>query len=261
MSGPDFRFCEFSLKQENSAWKVGTDSILLGSWIHACKGGRILDIGTGTGILALMVAQKSPDSELWAIEVDPESHSEAADNFRESPWSDRIYSVNEDFFAWPAEGMIFDLIITNPPYFDVKTGVIAKGRKSIARQGRSFNLMSLPARVEALLSETGMFSCILPAEFFEPFVAECNANGLYAGRICKVHSRKYQSVERHLYTFSRKLCSPEIEELILYHDGGMTQAFQELTRMYYRDIDTNYGSTLVSGQKKSENTEVLSDPN
>ncbi|MCF0159496.1 MAG: methyltransferase, partial [Bacteroidaceae bacterium] len=149
--------------------KVGSDSILLGSWMR-CVGGHMLDIGTGTGILALMAAQKNNDADIVAIDIDADSAAEASENFASSPWSDRISSKHislADFTNSTYEK--FDTIFSNPPYFegDLKS---PDERRAQARQAETLSHDHLIDSVVKLLEKGGFFSLVLPFSQSNSFV-------------------------------------------------------------------------------------------
>ena len=113
-----FRCKQFSVKQDKCAMKVNTDSLILGSWAQPKAAKRILDVGTGSGILALMLAQQSePDSHVFAIELDEAAAQQAAENFENSQWRDRLTLKHENLVAYTPNAP-FDVIVSNPPYFE-----------------------------------------------------------------------------------------------------------------------------------------------
>lgn len=161
---PVFHTQHFSITQKRSAFKVGTDSILLGGWCGADGAQQILDIGTGTGILALICAQRSLLATIKGIEIDPEAAAEASGNFSASPWVRRLSAhctrVQEWATIHPAQ---YDFIITNPPYFSQKWRCRDE-RENIARHDDLLPLADLAAAVDSMLTINGIFSFILPVE-------------------------------------------------------------------------------------------------
>src|SRR5574344_2567439 len=130
MSNSYFRFKQFSVFQERCAMKVGTDGVLLGAWAKVDAANRILDIGTGTGLVALMLAQRST-AMITAVEIDEEAAIQAEENFCQSPWANRFEVVNSDITSYETDAL-FDVIVSNPPYF-VDSLQCPDGQRSLAR--------------------------------------------------------------------------------------------------------------------------------
>ena len=116
MANPYFQFKQFTVWHDRCAMKVGTDAVLLGSWIHVENAQRLLDVGCGCGLIALMAAQRCPEGKIVAIEIDPDAAQQAKENVQSSPWADRIQVIQEDFAKFTDENK-FDVIFSNPPYF------------------------------------------------------------------------------------------------------------------------------------------------
>jgi tRNA1Val (adenine37-N6)-methyltransferase len=158
-----FRFKQFTIIQERSAMKVGTDGVLLGAWTKVPQAGSILDIGTGTGVIALMLAQRSADALVTGIEYEMEAAREATENAENSPWSNRLNMLHisfQDFYkTCPAK---FDLIISNPPFF-INSRKPKEGKLSAAKHNHLLPLDDLALGIANLLSDDGIFSLILPA--------------------------------------------------------------------------------------------------
>ena len=157
-----FRFKEFSIIQNRSSMKVGTDAMILGSLIDVNLKGKCLEIGTGTGVISLMLLQRSPELFITAIDIDSESTEEAIQNFSNSPWSSRVQAENCDFLNYTSD-LKFDIIVTNPPYFE--NGLLNNSkRKAVSRHEESLPLINLFESSSMLLSEKGNFWLILPFE-------------------------------------------------------------------------------------------------
>ena len=163
-----FRFKEFSIIQDRSAMKVGTDAMLLGSFIESNQKGNCLEIGTGTGVISLMIAQRSPELRITALEIDSESLEEAIQNFQNSPWKDRVEGVLCDFLDYSTSER-FDLIVSNPPYFE--NGLLNESkRKASSRHEASLPLINLFQKSKGLLTEKGEFVLILPAQSAQKWI-------------------------------------------------------------------------------------------
>lgn len=158
----NFRFKEFSIIQDRSAMKIGTDAMILGSLIDVDLEGKCLEIGTGTGVISLMLLQRSPELFITAIDIDLESSEEAIQNFSNSPWSSRVEGKQCDFLKYNSD-FKFDVIVTNPPYFENGLLNISK-RKATTRHEDSLPLINLFDKSSRLLSEKGIFWLILPFE-------------------------------------------------------------------------------------------------
>ncbi len=151
----NFQFKEFTIQQEKTAMKVGTDSILLGSWVALDTENSILDIGTGTGLLALMLAQRSDALTIDAVEINEEAYIEAVTNFENSPWGDRLFCYHASIQEFATEiDEKYDLIVANPPYFDPSKIISSR---SIARQTHTLTHMVLLKNTKKLLSKKVMF--------------------------------------------------------------------------------------------------------
>ena len=175
-----FKFKHFTIQQSDSAMKVGTDAMILGALIQSKDKTHGLDIGTGTGVLSLMLAQQNEILQITAIDIDEASVQEAKLNFERSPWINRLTAIHNDFLSHDFEGQ-FDLIVSNPPYFST-TNENENKRKAQARHVSSLEIKPFIEKVNSLLRASGHFWLILPysdaAQWFFQF-EEC---GLTAAR-------------------------------------------------------------------------------
>ncbi len=162
MSNLFFRFKQFEIRQDQCAMKVGTDGVLLGAWAAISSAGKILDIGTGSGLIALMAAQRS-EAEIDAIEIEESAFHQAIKNISSSPFSQRIRVYHEDFRIFRQKPQQYDHIISNPPFFynSLKSPDLSR---NYARHTLSLTLEELIEGSRTLLSSTGLISLILPAE-------------------------------------------------------------------------------------------------
>ncbi len=236
-----FRFKQFSIRQEQSAFKVGTDSILLGAWANPALARQALDIGTGTGILALMLAQKTAlnKTSITAIDRDEESALEASGNAQVSPWSDRITVLHRSLLEFiPGNESGFDYIISNPPYFTTTT-LSEDARTANARNAQSLPFADLATGVSDLLQDQGRFCMVLPVRESMDFVEIAGKKGLKLARRCKVHSSPVERREvRHLLEFVKQEDAGDaIEETPLTIETGIrhhyTDEFKRLTGDFY----------------------------
>lgn len=240
MTTDSFVFKQFEIRQGRSAMKVGTDGVLLGAWFDVGSGAfRVLDVGTGTGLIALMAAQRNPWARIDAVEIDPESCTDAAENFRNSVWSDRIelYACSFSEFCSRSEAGSYARIVSNPPYF-VDSLRAADERRSRARHADALPYNELLRGVAKLLSETGRFAVVLPVETYREFVMEAAHNGLFPARQTDVITRAGKRPQRVLAEFvaePERLC---VETLTLIEDGSSdySVAYKELVGDFYLKI-------------------------
>ena len=211
--------------------KVGTDGVLLGAWAPECiAGGRILDIGTGTGVMAIMAAQRNPSARIVGVEIDEMSALQARENAEASPWADRVEIVNADIRSYEAAAP-FDLVISNPPYFVDSLKSPDSGRTT-ARHTVSLDFGELMSAVERLLAPDGLFAVIVPAEAASRVVA---SGRLALRRRCDVRSKPSAGPIRTMMEFAAGYCgAPEFSELTIGDGkGGYTAEYVALTRDFY----------------------------
>jgi tRNA1Val (adenine37-N6)-methyltransferase len=233
MANSYFEFKQFTVHQDRCAMKVGTDGVLLGAWVSVQQENKILDIGTGTGILALMLAQRS-SSEIVAVEIEPSSCRQAMENFGNSPWKNRILAINASIQDYSATAnTIFDLIISNPPFFSnsLKTHL---PERTLARHNDLLLPEEILSSVSRLLSQDGRFALILPYVESTLFIVDAAMHEFYCTRKTMVKSSVKKKPHRLLMEFSRSRKKPEESELVIYDDfGNYTQAYRDLTKEFY----------------------------
>lgn len=201
MANDYFSFKQFTIWQDRSAFKVGTDGVLLGACADVSAAKRILDIGSGTGLIALMLAQRS-QAEIVAIEPDHESFLQCCENINRSSWKNRMTvheSALQDFRCEEK----FDLIVTNPPYFSGSL-VNPDYRKSVTRHDISLSSTDILKSLDALLNEGGFLQLILPYAEGNIFLAEAAEYGFYCHDLLKVRPMPTSEVRRLVMRFSRK---------------------------------------------------------
>ena len=228
-----FRFKQFAVSQSRAAMKVGTDGVLLGAWTRVGESDRrILDIGTGTGVIALMMAQRSVNARITAVEIDPPSADDARDNAAASPWGDRVEVVVCDIADYnPVER--YDLILTNPPYFSESLLPPDRSRAA-ARHTDSLSFGTLADSAHRLLGDDGRLALILPTEGALRFRAEAVERGLYPQRMTEVWSTPRSGAIRLLAEYGRQpLPSPPVPDRIVIDDGGFTAEYRALTKDFY----------------------------
>jgi len=228
-----FHFKQFTIYQDHCAMKVGTDGVLLGAWTHVEQAKRILDIGTGTGLIALMLAQRS-SAEIDAIEIDSDAASQARENVQRSPWSHRIHVLHTSLQDYLKEKKKYDLIVANPPYFtdSLKT---PDNRRSLARHNHELSQVLLIEGIQALLETGGRFNVILPASNFESFSAMMNEFHWVVSRQTNVFSKPDSTCIRILAEFSDNVSTGNIDDLVVETHGRHEYSIQyiELIKDYF----------------------------
>ncbi len=234
MANKYFRFKQFTVEQERCAMKVGTDGVLLGAWVSIpAATARVLDIGTGTGLIALMAAQRAPMAYVDAVEIESEAAEQAKENVKNSPWSNRV-AVFETAVQEFAPQYSYDIIVSNPPYF-IRSLKNESLKKSIARHNDMLPLGELAASVKRLLAADGIFAAILPYEEANLFIAEAAGEGLFLQRRLDVRGRKAKPVKRVLMEFARKPAE-RVDEKEMYlenEDNSRSRAYSLLTADFY----------------------------
>lgn len=234
MPAHSFTFKQFAIRQDKTAMKAGTDGVLLGAWCDLDNATQILDIGTGTGLIALMCAQRTQTAEITAIEIDQDAYNQAVDNVNESRFKDRINVVNADFKDFfKGNTLTFSHIVSNPPFFTESTGSPDQKRQ-LARQAMSLPFDILIKGVSKLLDGDGKFSVIIPWGETLDFVRLCALNHLHLCRKTAVISREGRSPIRVLLTFSKKIL-PLTQNSLTIRDlnGNFTMPYKCLTGDFY----------------------------
>lgn len=231
MSNSFFSFRQFSISQDRCAMKVGTDGVLLGAW--APGGQRILDVGTGTSLIALMMAQRFPTSHVVGIDVDDEACLQAVENVENSPFSDRVKIVKSSLQEFLVEES-FDAIVSNPPYF-VNSLKNPDARRTLARHTDSLSFDDLFRGVGRLLSEYGVFSIIIPTDALEQMLLNACHYGFYVSRQVAVKTVERKLPKRCLISFRRQPTECVVEEIKVMTDseGNRSTWFDALTREFY----------------------------
>jgi tRNA1Val (adenine37-N6)-methyltransferase len=235
MPSNDFQFKQFRVVQKRSAMKVGMDGVLLGAWADVSGAGQILDVGTGTGLIALMLAQKNAAARIDAIETDPDSSNEAVFNVGQSPWKDRICVQKISFQKFVQRtDYKYDFIVSNPPFFT--NGMKAPDEnRSQARHSDSLPLSMLISGAKSSLQPHGKMAFVLPVESLSEVEKLARQNGLYISRICQVKPNSLKSVFRILIELSDWEAPIKEEVLTIefkrHHD--YTPEYRELTKDFY----------------------------
>jgi tRNA1Val (adenine37-N6)-methyltransferase len=230
-----FQFKQFRIVQERSAMKVGMDGVLLGAWADTTGAGRILDIGSGTGLIALMMAQKNSMAQIDAIEVDTEAFDEAVQNIQQSGWSERIHAELCSFQEFSERtSHKYDLIVSNPPFFS--NGVKAPlENRAQARHSDSLPLDVLILEAAGLLLENGRIALVLPIESLPEIKQLAALNKLFISRLCRIKPNPMKSDFRILIELTKSECATQEENLMIefekHHD--YTPEYKALTKDFY----------------------------
>lgn len=255
----NFRFKQFEIEQDRCAMKVGTDGVLLGAWAQG--GRRILDIGSGTGLISLMMAQRFPEAEVVGIDMDADACGQARENVMASPFRDRVEieccrlqdfggasetaeasgtaeGLKADGTSETAAGLkaagVFDAIVSNPPFF-VDSLKNPDSKRTMARHTDSLPFRDLFAGVKRLLSDDGIFSAIVPVEVVEQFVAESCILGFYLIRKCGVKTVERKQPKRFMLSFAKHRISPYEEhvETMMDSHGNRSEWYRKITEEFY----------------------------
>ena len=237
MSQP-FRFKEFSIHQDKTAMKVGTDGVLLGAWASVAHfPDSILDVGSGTGLIALMLAQRTDAMTIDAVEVDEQAYEQTVGNFEVSDWGDRLFCYHSSFqdFAneMSEEGEEYDLIISNPPFYTdaYETEDAARNK---ARFTSSLSFKDLITGVVKVLSSAGRFAVIVPYKEEETVVSLASESSLFLNRVCRVKGTITSETKRSLLEFSFHEQDRIEEELVIeISRHNYTEKYKALTRDFY----------------------------
>ena len=234
-----FSFKKFVIEQDRCAMKIGTDGVLLGAWTPIENNPfSILDIGAGTGVIALMLAQRSNAEQIDALEIDEEAYEQSVDNFENSPWSDRLFCFHaglDEFVEEPEDE--YDLIVSNPPFYtdDYKS---ENEQRDLARFADAMPFEDLIEAAALLLSENGIFAVIIPFKEEENFLALATAYELFPLKITRVKGTPTTEIKRSLLAFSRNENSViTIDELSIETSRHQyTSEYIELTKDFYLNM-------------------------
>jgi len=231
-----FRFKEFAVEQDRCAMKVGTDGILLGAWACTENAQKILDIGTGCGVVAIMLAQRAQAKEIHGIEIEAAAHQQATKNMANSPWNANLKAIHQsiqDYAKLSREE--YDLIVSNPPFFSGGTFSLNENRNNV-RHTIKLAHGDLLSTSRKLLSKNGKLCIILPLMEGLRIKELANSYRLYCTKITEVKSRPDKSSERLLMQFEKTEKELVKEELVVYaspRSKKYSPEYIELTKAYY----------------------------
>lgn len=231
-----FRFKRFLIANRHSAMKVGTDGVLLGAWASVAGVKTAVDVGCGTGLIALMLAQRGV-GDVVGVEIDEVAAREAQCNVNSSPWPSNVKIVNCDFVDWmPSCGMAADLMVCNPPFFTEKLHS-EDSRRALARHEGSLGVSSLMKHSENILSPDGRLAFISPASRENEIVMEGVAHGLYVNRLARISACPGKPVKRILVEMMRRNAPIEVESIYLRDSNDeFSDRYKELVSDFYLNI-------------------------
>lgn len=227
-----FHFKQFSIYQDRCAMKVGTDGVLLGAWAGKnSQPTRILDVGAGTGLIALMMAQRFPQASIFGLEIEPEAAKQAEENVSRSPFAERVNIEHCDFFTWNTAER-FDLIVSNPPFYEY-AHPSRSSERDLARHGTSFRLQSFLSSAASLLSERGSVAVIIPVNTMASITPV--SENLNLTRICKLAPNPQKPFHRVMLEYGKESTEPTHSDLTIEMGGRheYSSEYKALTGDFY----------------------------
>ena len=235
MSKDTFQFKEFSIFQKGATLKICTDSCLFGAWAakQNIPSEKVLDIGSGTGLLSLMFIQKNLNSTLTGIEIDATSASLTDQNFKHSPWSQQLRAVNISLQNFENADAKFDVIICNPPFFENQLES-SSSNKNLAKHSSELKREELVEAINKLLNPTGTAFLLFPPDEGEIFIKQGKQEGLYLTRLLKVSDKKESAPIRYLMAFQKMRHDVTEESMYIYEgEKQYSSDFIKLLKDYY----------------------------
>jgi tRNA1Val (adenine37-N6)-methyltransferase len=224
-----FIFKHFSIQQSADVFRVGTDGVLLGALAAMQHASKILEIGTGTGLISLMLAQRNPIAEFLGFDINEEAVNLTRLNFQNSPFQSRLKNIHQDFKTFNTQEK-FDGIVTNPPYFETSSS----DKDKVARQTVELNFRQLISKSSGLLSEQGIFSVIIPAEAENEFIKIAQENNMFLIRQIHIKGIESAKTKRAVLEFSLTEKALEESELIIEKSPRQySDQYLELTKEFH----------------------------
>ena len=230
-----FKFKQFTIVQDGCAMKVGTDGCLLGGWFDCSNSRRILDIGCGSGLIAIMAAQRC-NAEITGIEIDRNAAIQARENVKNSPWAERIEIVNKDLLTYSSEKK-FDTIVSNPPYF-VNSLKCDNSSRTLARHSDSLSSKDFFRKCAEISTPAPMVAIIIPSDIMDEWKTSAEESGFFIKRITYIKTTPNKLPKRVLIEFARTVEEPVIKTLVLEETRGeYSEDAKKILRDFYLKID------------------------
>ena len=230
--GNIFQFKQFSVNQDNCAMRINTDGVLLGALARTENPSRILDIGTGTGVIAMMVAQQYQQAHIFAVEIDPLAAQKANENFDNSPFSARLSLIHGDIFHYQASAP-FDLIISNPPFY-TNSLHNPDPRKKVAKHTDIVFFQNLIQYASTHLHKNGVLQIIVPSDLLDLLIAESLNHQLHLIDKLAIRSFKETDVIRYILSFSNIKKELEWKEFVIYQERSVySDEYKTLLKPYF----------------------------
>ena len=233
MANGYFQFKQFTVHQQHCAMKVGTDGTLLGAWALASESPcRILDIGTGTGLIALMMAQRYPQAKVTAIDIDDGAVRQSKENVSASPFVDRINVIKADVLTFEEEEK-YDSIVCNPPFFEDSL-TCPDPQRTEARHTVSLGYRQLMEAAFRLLKDDGHFSLIIPSDCRERLESEAHLRGFFLSRVCSIQTTPKKAPKRYMIELSKQPVN-EVDTT-----NGILESFPQVRSDWYRELTKEF---------------------
>ncbi|UOU99718.1 methyltransferase [Chryseobacterium daecheongense] len=224
-----FKFKQFDVEQSKDVFRVGTDGVLLGALANVESASKVLEIGTGTGLISLMLAQRNPNAEFLGIDINEDAVQLTKNNFENSVFRSRLKNILQDFKIFETEER-FDLVVSNPPYFEES----GSDKDKIARQTVELNFKQLISKSSNVLSETGILSVIIPVEMGDEFIDLAKENQLFLNRKVNIKGIVHSNTKRLILEFSRFEKELEESELVIEKSPRQySDPYLELTKEFH----------------------------
>lgn len=226
-----FDFQKFSILQSEKVFRVGTDAVLLGALVEVKNAKKILEIGTGTGIISLMMAQRNPMAEIFALDIDPNAVNLAGKNFENSIFASRLSVFEMDFKTFQPEEK-FDLVVCNPPYFERNS---LSEKDILARQQVALNFDDLIEKTAKILQEKGIFSVIIPKNEAEKFIQKCENLGLNLKKEIQIKGNQNSEIKRSILEFFFSKIKKLQKDMIVLEQAPRkySEQYLELTKDFH----------------------------
>ena len=224
-----FQFQQFQISQSKEVFRVGTDGVLLGALASVHNSGKTLEVGTGTGLVSLMLAQRNPNATILALDISPIAVEISQENFRNSKFNKRLSSICVDFKNFETQEK-FDLIISNPPYFEENIST----KDIVARQKKELNFLDLIKKSAEIISENGVFSVIIPSDSANNFVEEAMKFNLKLFRKINIFGIENGIIKRNILEFSKTDFPLKIIDFYIEKSPRKySDAYLELTKEFH----------------------------